>query len=258
MLERIIHFSIRQRLFVLFATLGLIGLGIYSFQRLPIDALPDITNVQVQINSEAPGYSPLEVEQRITVCVDVQHGRHVPRRDLLLTDQMPFPMLDDRDVEDASRFLRPIRPPSIYNVRVDAGLESIVFRCLAASPSDRYADASDLLHDLERWTPGYTPPATSVSEPRPSTKSDVASQSPHDLHAEAQSALQDAIAAAKDPTNLMSAADMLEEALSKDPALRPRYEPQLKLWRKGIMSVSTADLRRLGGRPPDATGGGGA
>jgi heavy metal efflux system protein len=69
-LERIIQFSIRQRLFVLFATLGLIGLGVYSFQRLPIDALPDITNVQVQINSEAPGYSPLEVEQRITYLVE--------------------------------------------------------------------------------------------------------------------------------------------------------------------------------------------
>ncbi|NIQ02249.1 MAG: CusA/CzcA family heavy metal efflux RND transporter, partial [Nitrospinaceae bacterium] len=70
MLERIIHFAIRQRIFVLFATLGLIGLGVYSFQRLPIDALPDITNVQVQINSEAPGYSPLEVEQRITYPVE--------------------------------------------------------------------------------------------------------------------------------------------------------------------------------------------
>jgi len=69
-LERIIHFSIRQRWFVLFATFGLIGLGIFSFQRLPIDALPDITNVQVQINSEAPGYSPLEVEQRITYPVE--------------------------------------------------------------------------------------------------------------------------------------------------------------------------------------------
>jgi cobalt-zinc-cadmium resistance protein CzcA len=69
-LERIIHFSIRQRLFVLLATLGLIGVGVYSFQRLPIDALPDITNVQVQINSEAPGYSPLEVEQRITYPVE--------------------------------------------------------------------------------------------------------------------------------------------------------------------------------------------
>ena len=70
MLERIIHFSIRQRLFVLLATLGLIAVGVYSFQRLPIDALPDITNVQVQVNSEAPGYSPLEVEQRITYLVE--------------------------------------------------------------------------------------------------------------------------------------------------------------------------------------------
>ncbi len=70
MLERIIRFSIRQRLFVLFATFGLIGLGVYNFQRLPIDALPDITNVQVQINTVAPGYSPLEVEQRITYPVE--------------------------------------------------------------------------------------------------------------------------------------------------------------------------------------------
>ena len=48
----------------------MIALGIYNFQRLPIDALPDITNVQVQINTEAPGYSPVEVEQRVTYYVE--------------------------------------------------------------------------------------------------------------------------------------------------------------------------------------------
>ncbi|HEY8386933.1 MAG TPA: CusA/CzcA family heavy metal efflux RND transporter [Porticoccaceae bacterium] len=50
--------------------LVLVGVGVWSFQRLPIDAVPDITNVQVQINTEAPGYSPLEVEQRITFPVE--------------------------------------------------------------------------------------------------------------------------------------------------------------------------------------------
>jgi len=51
-------------------TVGLIALGIYSYQKLPIDAVPDITNVQVQINTSAPGYSPLESEQRITFPIE--------------------------------------------------------------------------------------------------------------------------------------------------------------------------------------------
>jgi cobalt-zinc-cadmium resistance protein CzcA len=46
------------------------ALGVYSYQKLPIDAVPDITNVQVQINTEAPGYSPLEAEQRITFPIE--------------------------------------------------------------------------------------------------------------------------------------------------------------------------------------------
>ncbi|MGE4408574.1 efflux RND transporter permease subunit, partial [Pseudomonas sp.] len=66
MFERIIRFSIEQRWLVILAVLGMAALGIYNYQRLPIDAVPDITNVQVQINTPAPGYSPLEVEQRIT------------------------------------------------------------------------------------------------------------------------------------------------------------------------------------------------
>ncbi len=68
--ERIILFSIRQRWMVLAVVLGLAALGVWNFQRLPIDAVPDITNVQVQINTEAPGYSPLESEQRITFPIE--------------------------------------------------------------------------------------------------------------------------------------------------------------------------------------------
>ncbi len=70
MFERIIQFAIEQRWLVLLAVLGMAGVGIGSYQKLSIDAVPDITNVQVQINTAAPGYSPLEVEQRITYPVE--------------------------------------------------------------------------------------------------------------------------------------------------------------------------------------------
>jgi cobalt-zinc-cadmium resistance protein CzcA len=70
MLEKIINFSIRHRWLVLIFTLGIAALGGFNYFRLPIDAVPDITNVQVQINTEAPGFSPLEAEQRITFPVE--------------------------------------------------------------------------------------------------------------------------------------------------------------------------------------------
>lgn len=70
MFEKLIRFAIDQRWLVLLLVLGMAALGIYNYQRLPIDAVPDITNVQVQVNTSAPGYSPLESEQRITFPVE--------------------------------------------------------------------------------------------------------------------------------------------------------------------------------------------
>jgi len=70
MIESILRAAITRRWLVLAAVLALIILGLWNYQRLPIDAVPDITNVQVQINTEAPGYSPLETEQRITYPVE--------------------------------------------------------------------------------------------------------------------------------------------------------------------------------------------
>jgi cobalt-zinc-cadmium resistance protein CzcA len=67
MLDRILDLSIRRRVPVLLAVLAAALLGVWSFQHLAIDAVPDITNVQVQINTEAAGYTPLEAEQRITL-----------------------------------------------------------------------------------------------------------------------------------------------------------------------------------------------
>ncbi|TAL58891.1 MAG: CusA/CzcA family heavy metal efflux RND transporter [Legionella sp.] len=71
MLEKIIRLSLKHRWFVLLFTTVIAVYGIYNYQRLPIDAVPDITNVQVQINTEASGYSPFEVEQRITYPIEV-------------------------------------------------------------------------------------------------------------------------------------------------------------------------------------------
>ncbi|AKC88210.1 efflux RND transporter permease subunit [Pseudoxanthomonas suwonensis] len=66
MLERIIGFAIAHRWLMLALTLALVAVGAWSFRQLPIDVTPDITNVQVQVNTAAPGYSPLEAEQRVT------------------------------------------------------------------------------------------------------------------------------------------------------------------------------------------------
>lgn len=70
MLEKLIALSIRQRWLVMIVVALVALLGVYNYFKLPIDAVPDITNVQVQINTEAPGYSPLEAEQRLTFPVE--------------------------------------------------------------------------------------------------------------------------------------------------------------------------------------------
>ena len=66
MLESILRFSIKRSFLVLVMVLAIAGLGVWNFTKLPIDAVPDITNIQVMINTEAAGYTPLEIEQRVT------------------------------------------------------------------------------------------------------------------------------------------------------------------------------------------------
>ncbi|MDP3332275.1 MAG: CusA/CzcA family heavy metal efflux RND transporter [Methylococcaceae bacterium] len=70
MFERLIRLAIEQRWLVLLAVLSMAALGIFNYKILPIDAVPDITNVQVQINTSVPGYSPLETEQRVTYPIE--------------------------------------------------------------------------------------------------------------------------------------------------------------------------------------------
>lgn len=69
-LYSMIRFAIAHRWLMLALTLVLVAVGVWSFTKLPIDATPDITNVQVQINTDAPGYSPLESEQRVTFTIE--------------------------------------------------------------------------------------------------------------------------------------------------------------------------------------------
>src|SRR5215210_1188066 len=71
MIQAILRFSIHQRVFVLIAALLLIGFGIYNATLLPIDAVPDVTNKQVQINTVTPALGPEEVERQITFPLEV-------------------------------------------------------------------------------------------------------------------------------------------------------------------------------------------
>ena len=72
MIDKIISACLRQRLLVLALLAGLVGYGIYAALKLPVDAFPDVTNVQVQVITTWPGMSPVEVEQQVTFPIEVQ------------------------------------------------------------------------------------------------------------------------------------------------------------------------------------------
>ena len=74
MIDKILEFALRQRALVLIAALALIGIGLWSASRLPIDAVPDITNVQVQINTSVPALAPEEIESLVTYPIEVEMG----------------------------------------------------------------------------------------------------------------------------------------------------------------------------------------
>lgn len=71
MFDRIVAFSLRQRVLVLFATCALVAAGLYAATQLPVDAVPDVTNNQVQVLTQAPALSPLEIERFVTVPVEL-------------------------------------------------------------------------------------------------------------------------------------------------------------------------------------------
>jgi heavy metal efflux system protein len=70
MIERIVDFSVRRRWLVLLVVLAAAASGFWSMTKLPIDAVPDVTNVQVQINAFAPALTPIEIEKQVTVTLE--------------------------------------------------------------------------------------------------------------------------------------------------------------------------------------------
>ena len=110
MLGVIVSFAIDKRGLILLATALVAMIGVFNFGRLPIDAVPDITNVQVQINTEAHGYSPIEVEQQITFPLEnamaglprLDNTRSLSRYGL---SQITLVFTDDTDVYRARQLI---------------------------------------------------------------------------------------------------------------------------------------------------------
>jgi cobalt-zinc-cadmium resistance protein CzcA len=169
MLEPTINFSIRHRWLILLATAAIGALGVYNYQRLPIDAVPDITNVQVQINTEATGYSPLEAEQRITFPIETAMGglpkleytRSVSRYGL---SQVTVIFKDGTDIYWARQLVneriqeaKGKLPPGIEPAAgpITTGLGEIYMFNVEAEPGARNADGSEIsptdLRTVQDW-----------------------------------------------------------------------------------------------------------
>lgn len=169
MFERILRLSIDHSGLVLVAVLAMALLGISNYFRLPIDAVPDITNVQVQINTTAAGYSPLEAEQRITFPIemamsglpDLEYTRSLSRYGL---SQVTVIFKDGTDIylvrQLVSQRLQEIRTKLPIGVvptmgPISTGLGEIFMWTVDADPSARKADGTLYtptdLREIEDW-----------------------------------------------------------------------------------------------------------
>ena len=182
MLASLIRQAVRLRWVVLIAVVVFSVLGVWSFQRLPIDATPDITNVQVMINTEAEGYSPLEAEQRLTFPIEtaiaglpgLEYTRSVSRYGLSQvtavfkdgTDIYFARQLVNERLQQASGQLPPGVEPALGPIAT--GLGEIFMYTVEARPNARKPDGSrytpEDLRTLQDWvirpqlrtTPGVT------------------------------------------------------------------------------------------------------
>ncbi len=182
LLERIVRFAIHRRWLMMVATLALIVVGIWSASRLPVDATPDITNVQVQINTNAPGYSPLESEQRVTYPIEtalaglpqLEYTRSLSRYGL---SQVTVVFEDGTDIyfarEQVAQRLQQIRAQIPAGLEpemgpISTGLGEIFMYTVDATPEARKTDGTPYtatdLRTLQDWvvrpqmrnTPGVT------------------------------------------------------------------------------------------------------
>jgi heavy metal efflux system protein len=169
MIDALIRFSIERRWLVLFLVLLSAALGIWNYQRLPIDAVPDITNVQVQINTQAPGFTPLEVEQRITFPVEtaiaglphLEYTRSLSRYGLSQvtvvfeegTDLFFARQLVNERLQQARSQLPTTAEPQMGPIAT--GLGEIFLYTIEADPAARQADGTPYdamaLRTLQDW-----------------------------------------------------------------------------------------------------------
>jgi len=169
MIDRILAFSIRQRWLIMFVVLGVAAFGAWSFTRLPIDAVPDITNVQVQINTTAAGYSPLEIEQRITFPIETAMGG-LPRLEYTRSlsryglSQVTVVFLDGTDIYFARQLVneriqqvKDQLPPGVETAMgpVSTGLGEIFQFAVEARPDARNAEGKPFstteLRTIQDW-----------------------------------------------------------------------------------------------------------
>ena len=161
MLERLIQFSIGNRGLVVLATAGMALFGIANFHRLPIDAVPDITNVQVQVNTAVEALSPLEIEQRITFPVEtamaglpnVEQIRSLSRYGL---SQVTVIFQDGTDIYFARQLMnerlqaaRENLPPGLGEPEmgpISTGLGEVFFWAMAADSTARKDDEIGRAH----------------------------------------------------------------------------------------------------------------
>ncbi|VCU69112.1 Cobalt-zinc-cadmium resistance protein CzcA [Pigmentiphaga humi] len=169
MFERIIRFAIDQRWLVMLVVAGMAAVGGYSYTRLSIDAVPDITNVQVQVNTAAPGYSPLETEQRITYPVEtamaglpgLQQTRSLSRYGLSQvtvifrdgTDIYFARQLVNQRIQEAREALPPGAAPALGPI--STGLGEIYMWTVEAEPGARKGDGTPYtladLREIQDW-----------------------------------------------------------------------------------------------------------
>lgn len=167
--DRIIQTSIHLRGWVMLLILGLVAIGIMSYQKLPIDAVPDITNVQVQINSAAPGFTALEAEQRITYPIErvmaglpqLELTRSISRYGL---SQVTIVFEDGTDIYWARQLInqrlqeaKSQMPEGIEPIMspISTGLGEIYLWTLSAAPDAKKADGTAYtpadLREVQDW-----------------------------------------------------------------------------------------------------------
>ena len=169
MIDKLIDFSIRHRWLVLIAAAALSALGVYNYQRLAIDAVPDITNVQVQINSSTPGYSPLETEQRVTFPIEtamagipeIEYTRSLSRYGL---SQVTVVFKDGTDIywarQQVSERIQQAKEQLPTDIElqmgpISTGLGEIYMWTVDAKPGAKKADGSEFtptdLREIQDW-----------------------------------------------------------------------------------------------------------